>query len=159
MSEFHRNGSRSDGHAIWCRVCVSTYSRAYNKNPDVKARSRVRALARYHALPEEKKHEYNRGFTKKMHALKNKYGLTWERYTEMLKAQGFACGICGKRASGDRLLSVDHAHDCCPGKKSCGECVRGLLCVRCNALLHALEALDWRLKAERYLARRQGTKA
>jgi hypothetical protein len=27
------------------------------------------------------------------------------------------------------------AGECCPGKKSCGKCIRGLLCARCNSAI------------------------
>ena len=30
---------------------------------------------------------------------------------------------------------MDHYHKCCPGKTSCGKCVRGLLCGNCNTIL------------------------
>lgn len=30
------------------------------------------------------------------------------------------------------LLVVDHDHSCCPGNKSCGGCIRGLICHSCN---------------------------
>lgn len=49
----------------------------------------------------------------------------------MLEAQGGGCAICGTPPNG-RRLSVDHDHSCCPGVKTCGKCVGGLLCNRCN---------------------------
>lgn len=47
--------------------------------------------------------------------------------------QGGACAICGAvEDQEDRLMAVDHDHACCPGSYSCGKCIRGMLCVRCN---------------------------
>lgn len=60
-----------------------------------------------------------------------RYGLAAERYESMLAAQGGACAIC--RAEFGSTPHVDHDHSCCPvAGRSCGKCVRGLLCNVCN---------------------------
>ena len=62
-----------------------------------------------------------------------RHGLTLLQYEEMVEAQGDACAICGTRDPiGRGKWHIDHDHDCCPGTHSCGKCVRGLLCSRCN---------------------------
>lgn len=59
------------------------------------------------------------------------YGISHDRYAAMLADQGGGCAICGG-LNGKRRLSIDHDHACCPGERTCGECVRGLLCDACN---------------------------
>lgn len=69
------------------------------------------------------------------------YGISAAAYRALLEEQEHACRICRKpetatHQSGTlRRLAVDHDHHCCPGKKSCGKCVRGLLCSRCNSAI------------------------
>lgn len=70
--------------------------------------------------------------------LKSKYGLTLEQYNEILESQGGGCAICHKEPVRNPLC-VDHDHRCCPGSKTCGKCVRGLLCVYCNSTVGKLE--------------------
>lgn len=66
----------------------------------------------------------------------------------MLAEQGGVCGICKQpetvrkgKLSGEavRFLAVDHDHRCCPGKKSCGRCIRKLLCLSCNIAVGIIE--------------------
>jgi hypothetical protein len=67
-----------------------------------------------------------------------RYGITPETYVATLATQGGGCAICGsKKAGGRGEFHVDHDHACCPGAKSCGNCVRGLLCALCNVALGA----------------------
>lgn len=66
--------------------------------------------------------------------LKYSYHITKAQYLELLESQGNRCAICRRDASEfNRSLCVDHDHNCCPeSAKSCGKCVRGLLCHGCN---------------------------
>lgn len=88
-----------------------------------------------------------------LNATAKRYGLTPERLTEMYVNQGGMCAICGLECVVNRNLSVDHDHDCFPGKQSCGNCVRGLLCQPCNQAIGLMKNSPERLMAAaRYLS-------
>lgn len=67
-----------------------------------------------------------------------RYGLSEEAYLELLMRQQNKCAICYSiipRTKGALSFDIDHDHSCCDGPKSCGKCVRGLLCGNCNKML------------------------
>lgn len=66
--------------------------------------------------------------------LRTNFGITLEQYEKLLADQGHTCAIC-QAPSGKRALAVDHDHSCCPGKRGCPNCIRALLCQKCNLIL------------------------
>lgn len=71
-----------------------------------------------------------------------RYNITPAEYEDMVRAQGGRCKICNgpetslNRTGKPKMLCIDHDHSCCPERsQSCGECVRGLICNRCNTVL------------------------
>lgn len=68
--------------------------------------------------------------------MKRKFGITMEEYERILVAQGGGCKLCGKTPEENgKMLAIDHDHSCCNNIKTCGNCVRGLLCTDCNLML------------------------
>ena len=65
----------------------------------------------------------------------SRYSLSKDRFIEFLKKQNYTCGICPSTGLDFRGWHIDHDHSCCPAGKSCGRCIRGLLCFTCNILL------------------------
>ena len=74
-----------------------------------------------------------------MKAKAKKYRLTVQQL-RLLLAKGCYAPGCGVLGAGRTGLHIDHDHSCCPGKGSCGQCVRGALCARHNVYLGYLEA-------------------
>lgn len=63
------------------------------------------------------------------------FKITPEQYQAMFEMQGGVCAICGSQPGASQVLAVDHDHACCPGERTCGSCIRGLLCRQCNSYL------------------------
>jgi len=89
----------------------------------------------------------NRGGTLTYSNLRKKhlqyyYDLTVEEFEEMAKD---GCHICGNTRASFKQLHVDHDHEHCDGPKSCGLCVRGVLCDSCNVAVGKYEQNKLRL--------------
>ena len=70
--------------------------------------------------------------------LKKRFGISAEQYENLLRGQGGVCAGC-KTKPVELALSVDHNHNCCAGRTSCGKCIRGLLCASCNLAIGAVK--------------------
>lgn len=136
-----------------CRVC--------NRDRSITKFKWLRVKERYHTVCMDCVASWQSNYQKKKREededywvsrrLKYNYKLTMEDFEAMMTAQGGRCAICKRtpEESANRRhkrLVVDHDHACCPGMKSCGKCVRGLLCYSCNSALGAffdsVEVLD-----------------
>lgn len=110
-----------------CKECRSAKRRADVKG---KARDAARKRERYAAEAEYRTRQQDI-------ALLWRYGITREQYDERWDSQGHACAICRRTEPGSqRGWHLDHDHKCCPDPaRSCGKCVRGILCNGCNVAL------------------------
>jgi len=84
--------------------------------------------------------------------LKKTYHFTVDGFNALLASQGGGCAICGSTVPHGKGWHIDHNHACCPGRKSCGKCIRGILCQKCNAALGMFkDKVDILKKAIEYL--------
>lgn len=80
------------------------------------------------------------------------YNLSPVQLDMLYRSANFECRICKMSLDfGD--MHIDHDHACCPGRgSSCGQCVRGILCMGCNVGLGAFgDDPDRLASAIRYL--------
>jgi hypothetical protein len=114
--------ARKPGHAPPCMAVANMASRG--------------AYRRDHPHPEspESRKKSNRKYRIAS------YGLTQQDFDLLLKLQDYACAMCRELFEEEQLIHVDLDHECCRVKnRSCGKCVRGLLCHGCNIALGHIE--------------------
>lgn len=122
VTEFYPNRTRGKAYRrADCKACQKVKTQAYQQAHVEELRVKMRAYGLVNA-----------------EALRNArlvrdFHITLDRYVEMLEEQGGGCALCHKIPEIGRGLSIDHDHACCPETaKSCGKCIRGLLCGNCN---------------------------
>lgn len=125
LTDFPRDVRKSLGHTYRCKTCGNAYHAQWRaKNPDKRDRYYVQ------------RNERRRGRIGRDAQLRQNFGITIEDYERMLQQQGGVCIICqDPERTRNKSLAVDHDRRCCPGRKSCGKCLRGLLCQPCNQAL------------------------
>jgi hypothetical protein len=70
----------------------------------------------------------------------------------MLETQDGHCAICPATPAEVGLLVVDHDHSCCNKGKSCGSCLRLLLCSNCNTGLGLFsDSIERLIRAAEYI--------
>lgn len=123
----HREGILAKKRALYHarREVWLSRSRAYNEKNRVKLNDKAR------------QYRVNNAGRVRDSNLRAKFGVTLQQYEDMYEAQQGTCAICSKEETssnqyGVQRLSVDHDRSCCAGEKSCGGCVRALLCNSCN---------------------------
>lgn len=87
------------------------------------------------------------GFCNKHYQWHYAYSLS----VEDINALSTTCEICGSNVK----ILVDHDHSCCPNNRSCGKCVRGVLCFTCNVAIGMLgDSVESLEKVLSYLKRK-----
>lgn len=131
LDAFGKDASTRDRLTRWCRECRNQRERWEGKT-----------------TPE----------AQRRYALKHQYGITTEQFDEMLAAQFWECAACTTVYGEGEPFHVDHDHACCPGYRSCGKCIRGILCRSCNIILGHAKDDSLRLESLAVYLRKFGLK-
>ena len=113
---FAKGKRYKDGRKNICKKCHTAYvSNYYSSNPDKKA-------------AKNKMNSVNQNNWMRHH-------ISEQKYNELLDLHNGKCHSCKDKEA----VSIDHDHSCCSQSRSCGRCVRGLLCNQCNTALGLLQ--------------------
>jgi hypothetical protein len=111
-SLFYKHRTKTNGHSSTCKECQKNH----------------------------KKETYILGQNREAW-LRYQYKISIANYNKILISQNNKCAICkstDNKNIKNNVFYIDHDHNCCSGRISCGKCIRGLLCNHCNVGLGAL---------------------
>ena len=77
------------------------------------------------------------------------YKLSFDWFSRVIQEQLGLCSICSTQLNDN--MCIDHNHACCQEEYSCGNCIRGLLCNRCNIAVGVHENSERLLQSYKYL--------
>lgn len=106
-----------------CVACTT----AYNHSSDFKkAQQKYRRTSSRKAYMQQYHKLYGPTYNLKRH------NMSQERWNQLYSLQKGKCAICSEPIANEKLC-VDHDHKCCYSDyRSCGKCIRGLLCAKHN---------------------------
>lgn len=141
LYEFSLSKNHKDGHLYVCKRCDKRrVTKSYNENKE-KRLSKMKEWRDNHIDQHRSSaREWCRNNPEKVkiNKLWNRYKLRPTDYQSLIDSQGNKCKICLIDFSYDNknlIPHVDHDHKCCSNGNSCGKCVRGLLCGKCNTII------------------------
>lgn len=129
----------ANGQRKVCRVCQRNAQQRYHERVETEGPMQPANGAKTHCPAQHPYAKFGRvksdgsrycSICFRVNWIRRNYGVSAARWDELVLAQEGRCAICEREVGGD--LHVDHDHACCPGKSSCGACVRALLCGNCN---------------------------
>lgn len=128
LSEFYAKKGTRDGLTSQCKTCILNKMKEYRAaNPEFVEKQKKASG------------EWQKRNSKYITAQRK--GLTLRQYDELLAAQRYRCAGCNNPLGDDtRQIHIDHDHECCSGQRTCGKCVRGILCRGCNLALGHLRS-------------------
>lgn len=140
---FGKRKHSKDGIRHECKECSNKRTRGYYDKNAEEVKRKIRAdrkkdptkfreaelkwYSKNHTAKSAKAAKWYRDNTDRVRArlLFRKYGITLERYNEILKSQNYCCAICDRNETEfTNKLAVDHNHK--------SKNIRGLLCFHCN---------------------------
>ena len=150
IEEFPNNKETPCGKDPRCKQCRHKARRermgAVKENPRCQTdeervvREKAAALRYREKYPERLQQTYRSS------KLKGRFNLSMDQYAWLQSTQNSLCFLCNQpetrvHQSGTvNHLSIDHDHRCCSeAGKSCGKCIRHLLCTMCNTILGYVE--------------------
>lgn len=125
-----------------CQKCRTAAAKLrFKDHPESKLKAQKRSKEWYLANKDRikeinSKNKKYRASRDRWYRIKNTYSISEETYSKILESQNNSCAICKSK---NKKFYIDHDHKCCPTEISCGRCIRGIICQKCNMFMHYVD--------------------